>query len=66
MDRDKWTKIIEKDHKRAGQIERAITRVERAHDKADKKAEAKALRRFENIADREMGLFNRETKRDFW
>jgi len=66
MSKDKWNKIIEKDDKRVAQIERAVMRVERARNKADKKAEAKTIRRFEKIANREMGLYNRETKRDFW
>jgi len=59
-------RIIEKDDKKVDLIERAVKRVERYHDKADRKAENKALKRFEKIADREMDLFNRETKRDFW
>ena len=66
MNKEKWDRIIEKDNKRVANVERAISRVERARDKADKKEEAKALRRFEKIADREMGLFDRETKRDYW
>lgn len=60
-----WTKIIEQDDKKIAQIERAIAKVERARDKTDRKAEAKTLRRFERIADREMYLFDRETDRDF-
>jgi len=65
MDKEKWLKEIERDDKKVAQIERAVERAEKAHDKADRKAEAKALRRFEKIADREMGLFERKTKRDF-
>lgn len=61
-----WRKIIKEDEKRQAEVERAIERIEKAHDKRDRKKEQKELRRFEKIADREMFGFNRETKRDYW
>lgn len=66
MLKDIWERVIEKDEKKLAEIERAVQRVERAKDKADRRAENKAIKRFEKIADREMGLFNRETRRDYW
>ena len=66
MLKDIWEKIIEKDDKQISEIERAIQKVERARDKSDRKKEWKELRRFEKIADREMGLYNHDTRRDYW
>jgi len=66
MLKDIWERIIEKDDKKIAEIERAIQKVERQSDKSDKRKELKELRRFEKIADREMGLYNKETKRDYW
>jgi hypothetical protein len=65
-EKDFWAKIIEQDDKKIAEIERAIQRVERARDKADRKAEQKALRQFEKIANKEMGLYEKETDRDYW
>jgi len=61
-----WNRIIEKDNRKIARIERALEKIDRAKDRADKKAEIKALREFEKIADKEMGLFDRRTNRDYW
>lgn len=58
-DRERYIKIIEQD-------DRAVRKIDRALEKAEKRAGNKELKRFENIADRELNLYERDSKRDYW
>lgn len=58
-DRERYSKIIEQDN-------RAVRRIERLAEKAERTKANKDLKRFEKIADRHLDLFERDTKRDYW
>jgi hypothetical protein len=48
-----WGKVIESDNKELSRIERARANYEKTRDKADKKAENKALKKYERELDRD-------------
>jgi len=58
-ERERYSRIIDQDN-------RAVARIERALEKYERTREAKDLKRFERIANREMGIYDKETKRDYW
>ena len=58
-ERERYSRIIDQDNK-------AVARIERALEKALRKQDNKSVRAFEKIANREMGIYDKDTKRDYW
>jgi len=65
---EKWKlhqKWIDEDDREIARIEKTRERYEAVKDKADRKAERKALKDYERELDRGLRIYDRETDKDF-